>query len=148
MASVARTSTKPARIAPGTLMRAVVAPSMIGPYMSGQRTVITGYVHRAKDVQLRSPADACQSLDLVHDGSSFSPDMVELYFLQWQARDIDIYVLIEIGGQRAGDHGSFTEYYLEPTLIPFETKLCRLTDSGEESVARYDGLAWRLPREG
>lgn len=145
MASATPISTKPAWMHPGTLMRAVVPPRIVGPYMSGQRTVITGYVHRVEDIQFRSPADAYQSLDLAYDGSDFEPDMTELYFLQWKAREIEVYVLIEMGGQRLGDHGSFTEYYLEPTTIPVETKLNRLTDTGEEAVARYDGLAWRRP---
>lgn len=148
MASATRVSTKPAWMPPGMLMRAVVPPRMVGPYMSGQRTVIAGYVHKVEDVQFRSPADAYQSLDLAYNGSDFKPDIIELYFLQWEAREIDVYLLIEVDDHRSGDHGSFAEYYLEPTIIPIETKLCRLTDSGEESVARYDGLAWRRPREG
>ena len=41
-----------------------------------------------------------------------------------------------------------TEFYLEPIQIPVGTTLCRLGDAGEEPVARYDGLAWRRPREG
>ena len=35
------------------------------------------------------------------------------------------------------------EFYLEAIQIPVGTILCRLTNSGDEPVARYDGLAWR-----
>jgi hypothetical protein len=47
------------------------------------------------------------------------------------------------------EHAEPVEFYLEPIQIPVGTTLCRLADSGEEPVARYDGLAWRRPaREG
>ena len=76
-----------ARILPGTPMRKVVPPRMVGPYMSGQRGVIAGYVHRARDVILRTPVDAFYALGLGYEGSDFKPDMAELYFLCWQARE-------------------------------------------------------------
>jgi hypothetical protein len=131
-----------ARILPGTPMRKVVPPRMVGPYMSGQRGVIAGYVHRVRDVAVRSPADAFYALGLGYEGSDFKPDMAELYCLCWQAREIDGYVPITPRGP-AGR----AEFYLEPIQIPVGTALSRLTDVGEESVARYDGLAWRRPRE-
>ncbi len=132
-----------ARILPGTPMRKVVPPRMIGPYMSGQRGVIAGYVHRARDVILRNPADAFYALGLGYEGSDFTPDLTELYFLCWQAREIDGYVPVSARGVPGR-----AEFYLEPIQIPVGTSLCRLADAGEEPVARYDGLAWRLPREG
>jgi hypothetical protein len=116
---------------------------MVGPYMSGQRGVIAGYVHRVRDILLRNPADAFYALGLGYEGSDFKPDMAELYFLCWQAREIDGYVPVTARGA-AGQ----PEFYLEPIQIPVATTLCRLADAGEEPVARYDGLAWRRPREG
>jgi hypothetical protein len=130
---------------PGTPMRKIIPPRMVGPYMGGQRDVIAGFVHRLRDVPLRSPGDAYHALGLGYEGSEFRPDLAELYFLVWQAREIDGYVPAS-GGQRGPDTG---EFYLEPIQIPVGTMLCRLTDTGEESVARYDGLAWRrTSREG
>jgi hypothetical protein len=130
-----------ARVIPGTPMRKAVPPRMVGPYMSGQRAVIAGYVHRARDVVLRGPGEAYRTLGLGYEGSEFRPDTPEICFLCWQAREIDGYVPVASRG--------LVEFYLEPIQIPVGTTLCRLTDSGEEPVARYDGLAWRRPaREG
>ena len=139
-----REPAQPARILPGTPMRKVIPPRMVGPYMSGQRSVIAGYVHRVRDVVFRNAADAFYALGLGYEGSDFKPDMTELYFLCWQAREIDGYVPVAARGP-----ASWVEFYLEPIQIPVGTMLCRLTDTGEESVARYDGLAWRrTSREG
>jgi hypothetical protein len=141
MASAVREpAQQPARILPGTPMRKVIPPRMVGPYMSGQRGVIAGYVHRVRDVLLRSPAEAFYTLGLGYEGSDFKPDMTELYFLCWQAREIDGYVPVTARGP-----GGRVDFYLEPIQIPVATALCRLVDSGEEPVARYDGLAWRRP---
>jgi hypothetical protein len=117
---------------------------MVGPYMSGQRGVIAGYVHRVRDVVFRNPADAFHALGLGYEGSEFKSDMTEMYFLCWQAREIDGYVPVTSRGP-----ASPVEFYLEPIQIPVATTLCRLAEGGEEPVARYDGLAWRRPvREG
>jgi hypothetical protein len=139
----ARGSAQAARILPGTPMRKVVPPRMVGPYMSGQRGVIAGYVHRVRDVMLRNPADAFYALGLGYEGSDFKADSPELYFLCWQAREIDGYVPVSVNSLSGRP-----EFYLEPIQIPVGTALCRLAGAGEEPVARYDGLAWRRPREG
>jgi hypothetical protein len=139
----ARESAQSARILPGTPMRKVVPPRMVGPYMSGQRGVIAGYVHRVRDIMFRNPADAFYALGLGYEGSDFKPEMTELYCLCWQAREIDGYVPVTARGA-AGR----AEFYLEPIQIPVATTLCRLTDVGEEPIARFDGLAWQRPREG
>lgn len=124
-------------------MRKVVPPRMVGPYMSGQRNVIAGYVHRAWDAQFRGPADAFAMLGLGYEGSEFKPDMTDLYALCWQAREIDGYVPV------SPRPGGRVEFYLEPIQIPVGTIMCRYTNGGEEQVARYDGLAWRRAgREG
>src|SRR4051794_24985793 len=139
-------------------MRKVIPPRMVGPYMGGQRDVIAGYVHRLRDVPLRGPGDAFHALGLGYDGSEFRPDMAELYFLCWQAREIDGYVPVSADRRGSGSYGGApagpawsgepVEFYLEPIQIPVGTALCRLNEAGEETVARYDGLAWRRPGEG
>lgn len=141
----ARESTQQARILPGTLMRKVIPPRMVGPYMNGQRGVIAGYVHRVRDVVFRNPADAFYALGLGYEGSDFKPDMTDLYFLCWQAREIDGYVPVTVRSAAGRP-----EFYLEPIQIPVLTTLCRITGNGdgEEAIARYDGLAWQRPREG
>ena len=140
MGSAVREPAQPARILPGTPMRKVIPPRMVGPYMNGQRAVIAGYVHRVRDIQFRDPAEAYGALGLGYEGSEFNMDMTELYFLCWQAREIDGYVPV------SADQGwRPREFYLEPIQIPVGTTLCRLTSNGDEPVARYDGLAWRRP---
>jgi hypothetical protein len=117
---------------------------MVGPYMSGQRNVIAGYVYRVRDVQFRGPADAYRALGLGYEGSEFTPDTGELYFLCWQAREIDGYIPVPPRGP-----GGRAEFYLEPIQIPVGTTMTRCSSGGEEPVARYDGLAWRRTgREG
>ena len=144
MGSTSRESAQHARILPGTPMRKVIPPRMVGPYMNGQRGVIAGYVHRVRDVVFRNTADAFYALGLGYEGSDFKSDMTEMYFLCWQAREIDGYVPVTARGPAEP-----VEFYLEPIQIPVGTTLCRLADSGEEPVARYDGLAWRrTAREG
>lgn len=138
MGSPGREQMQSARILPGTPMRKVIPPRMVGPYMSGQRGVIAGYVHRVRDVLFRNPADAFYALGLGYEGTDFKSDMTEMYFLCWQAREIDGYVPVTARGP-AGP----VEFYLEPIQIPVGTTLCRLADGSEEPVARYDGLAWR-----
>jgi hypothetical protein len=117
-------------------VRKIIPPRMVGPYMSGQRGVIAGYVHRVRDAPLRSPAEAYAVLGLAYEGSEFRPDMPEMFFLCWNAREIDGYVPVNSGGRLA-------EFYLEPIQIPVGATLCRLTLNGDEPVSRYDGLTWR-----
>ena len=44
-------------IEPGTQMQKVIPPRLVEPYLTGRRSVIAGYVYRARDCALRSPAD-------------------------------------------------------------------------------------------
>ena len=134
----AREPAQAARILPGTPMRKVVPPRMVGPYMSGQRGVIAGYVHRVRDVVFRNPADAFYALGLGYEGSDFKPDMPELYFLCWQAREIDGYVPVSARGMPGR-----VEFYLEPIQIPVGTTLCRLAGRGRGTSRplRRTGLA-------
>lgn len=144
MGSAAREPAQPARIPAGTPMRKAVPPRMVGPYLSGQRNVIAGYAYRVRDVQFRGPADAYRALGLGYEGSEFTPDMGDLYFLCWQAREIDGYVPVPPRGP-----GGRAEFYLEPIQIPVGATMTRCTNGREEPVARYDGLAWRRTgREG
>src|SRR6202035_5662316 len=81
----AREPAQAARILPGTPMRKVVPPRMVGPYMSGQRGVIAGDVHPVRDIVFRKTADAFYTLGLGYEGSVFKSDMQEMYMLCWQA---------------------------------------------------------------
>jgi len=123
-------------IAPGTPMWKAVPPRLVAPYLTGQRSVLAGYVYRAQDVRFHSPAEAYLAFSLDWEDSEFTPDMNELYLLCWLARTVDGYQ------QTAGGRG-VPEFYLEPIPIPVGAGMCRLGANGDELVARYDGLAWQ-----
>ena len=122
-------------IAPGTPMWKAVPPRLVGPYLTGQRTVLAGDVYRATDVRFRNPAEAYLALSLGWEDSEFTPHMSELYLVCWLARPIDGYV--EVSGRGA------PEFYIEPIAIPVGAAMCRLGPEGDPLVARYDGLAWQ-----
>jgi hypothetical protein len=128
-------------IAPGTPMRKVIPPRLVGPYLNGQRAVLAGFVYRADDIRFRDPAEAYAALGLGYDGSDFTPDMSELYAVCWLARLADGYVTQAIDPQcQAAD---IPEFYIEPIPIPVGAAMCRLRAGGDELVAQYDGLAWQ-----
>jgi hypothetical protein len=124
-----------AAIAPGTPMWKAVPPRLVGPYLTGQRAVLAGYVYRAPDVRFHNPAEAYLALNLDWEDSEFTPHMSEIYLIAWPARAIDGYT-------PAGGPGG-PEFYLEPIPIPVGAGMCRLGSDGDQLVARYDGLAWR-----
>ena len=80
-----------AAIAPGTPMWKAVPPRLVGPYLTGQRTVLAGYVYRAQDVRFHNPAEAYLALSLDWEDSEFTPNMSEIYLVAWLARAIDGY---------------------------------------------------------
>ncbi len=74
-----------AAIAPGTPMWKAVPPRLVGPYLTGQRAVLAGYVYRAPDVRFHSPAEAYLALRLGWEDSEFTPQMSEIYLIAWLA---------------------------------------------------------------
>jgi hypothetical protein len=66
-------------IAPGTPMWKAVPPRLVGPYLTGQRSVLAGYVYRAQDVRFHNPAEAYLALSLGWEDSEFTPHMTEFY---------------------------------------------------------------------
>ena len=136
-------------IEPGTPMRKVVPPRLIGPYLNGQRSIIAGFVYRGQDVAFHDPAECFAALNLGYDGSEFTADMPEIYFLGWLAREMDTYVAAS--GPGGGAPGMsvqtrvVTEFYTDPMPIPVGAAISRLTGRGEDLIARYDGLVWRRP---
>lgn len=158
---VTRTEQPSMSIAPGTPMRKVIPPRLVGPYLNGQRAVIAGFVYRGHDVAFRDPAECFVALGLGYEGSEFTADMPEVYFLSWLAREMDTYVAAsrprEPGGgwqepspsaraTMATSHARvIPEFYTDPMPIPVGASISRLTPRGDDLVARFDGLAWRRP---
>ena len=156
-------------IEPGTPMRKVIPPRLIGPYLNGQRSIIAGFVYRSRDVTFRDPAECFAELDLGYEGSEFTADIGEIYFLGWLAREMDTYVAASgpggldqagpgygwpgqsPGGQSRGGRApaaparAVPEFYTDPMPIPVGATISRLTARGDDLIARYDGLVWRRP---
>jgi hypothetical protein len=144
-------------IEPGTPMRKVIPPRLIGPYLNGQRAILAGFVYRSHDVAFRDPAECFRALGLGYEGSEFTADMPEIYFLGWLAREMDTYVAASgpgsggTGWPGAGPAGApaparaVPEFYTDPMPVPVGAAISRLTARGEDLIARYDGLVWRRP---
>jgi hypothetical protein len=141
-------------IEPGTPMRKVIPPRLIGPYLNGQRAILAGFVYRSHDVAFRDPAECFTALGLGYEGSEFTADMPEIYFLGWLAREMDTYVAASAAGSGTGWPGggpagaparAVAEFYTDPMPIPVGAAISRLTARGEDLIARYDGLVWRRP---
>ncbi|WP_433500583.1 hypothetical protein ACQP1K_09965 [Sphaerimonospora sp. CA-214678] len=140
-------------------MLKVIPPRLLVPYLSGRRTIISGYVYREQDrTRLTTPAALVEALDLGFDGSELTPEVPELYIMRWDARDIDTYV-VPYGEHMGGDWSDappftgngFTtsrehvvpQFHTMPMPIPAGAEIVHLTGSGERRFADYDGLTWR-----
>ncbi|MFC7583511.1 hypothetical protein ACFQYP_06840 [Nonomuraea antimicrobica] len=78
----------------GTQMQKVIPPRLLVPYLSGKRTVVSGYVYRVQDcVRLTTPEALYWGLDLSFDGSELFAEVPELYVMRWHARDVDTYAV-------------------------------------------------------
>jgi hypothetical protein len=124
---------KPVAIDPGTLMEKMIPASLVEPYLTSQRWVITGFAYRAADA-----ARARSRLD---------PDLPELWVLRWRSLDLHTYLSV---ARIDGDpyRPAPAELFVEPGPIPVGTEMYRITPAGEEYVARHDGQAWLRPAPG
>jgi hypothetical protein len=117
-------------------MRKVVPPRLVGPYLTGQRDVLAGYVYRAADLAFTEPTEAYDILGLGFDGSEFTPAMSEYYVICWPARPFDGYQLGDLDA-------SIPEFFIEPIPIPVGATMRRVGTESDELVAEYDGLVWQ-----
>ena len=129
---------------PGTRVVKVVPPRLVEPYLSGQRSVIAGYVYRAQDCSCRTPADYYRALALGYEGSEFAADMPELYVMRWIALDMTASLVATPPGAR-GPVSSIPEFFTLPVPIPVGAEISRVTVGPEEFIARYDGQVWLRP---
>jgi hypothetical protein len=130
---------------PGTPMVKVVPPRLIEPYLTGQRSVIAGYVYRASDCLFHTPADYYQSLALGYQGSEFSAGMAELFVLRWIALDMSASLVAGPHTASMGPVSAIPEFYTLPVPIPVGAEMSRITFGAEEFIGRYDGQAWLRP---
>jgi hypothetical protein len=129
---------------PGTPMVKVVPPRLVEPYLTGQRSVIAGYVYRAEDCSFGEPASYYQALALGYEGSEFTPAMSELYVLRWPALDMTASLLPAPPATASG----IPEFFTLPVPIPVGAEIYRVTPGSVEFIARYDGQVWLRPMRG
>jgi hypothetical protein len=137
---------QPAGIMPGTPMLKPIPPRLLQPYLTGQRSVIAGYLYRAQDCTFGDPAGCYDALGLGYQESVFTRDMPEICLLRWLAMDMTGSLVPPPGagpGPRPG--GAPLEFFTLPIPIPVGAEIHRLTMTGEELLARYDGQGWLQP---
>ncbi|MFI9558242.1 hypothetical protein [Nonomuraea endophytica] len=142
-----------------TQMQKVVPPRLLVPYLSGKRTVISGYVYRVQDcARLSTPRQLFHGLDLSFEGSELTAEVPELYVMRWYARDVDTYA-VPYGPHMGGDWSDtppfagngFTtsrehvvpQFHTMPMPIPAGAEIVHVSPESERRFAAYDGLTWR-----
>ena len=130
---------------PGTPMVKVIPPRLVEPYLTGQRSVIAGYLYRAQDCACRTPADYFRALALGYEGSEFTPDMPELYVLRWIALEMSGSLVAAPAHDSSGPVSSIPEFFTLPVPVPVGAEISRVTPGTEEFIARYDGQVWLRP---
>lgn len=140
-------------------MQKVVPPRLLVPYLTGKRTVISGYVYRVQDcARLSTPKQLFFGLDLSFEGSDLHGDVPELYVMRWIARDVDTYA-VPYGPHMGGDWSDsppfagngFTtsrehvvpQFHTTPMPIPAGAEIQHVTAEQWRPFAEYDGLTWR-----
>ena len=148
---------------PGALLHKAIPPRMVEPYLTGRRSIISGFVYRVADTRAYHPRDLYRLLGLGYDGSDFPADPAEIYLLSWRAIGTGSYRVpysAEHGGDWAMPQPStgtgFTaagdelvaEYYTDPIPIPVGAEIYRMARGTSDFIARFDGQVWLRPAEG
>jgi hypothetical protein len=153
----------PQAIAPGTLLHKAIPPRMVEPYLTGRRSIISGFVHRVADSAIGTPRDLHGVLGLDYEGSEFSPDMDEVYLLRWRAVGTEAY-RVPLSPEHGGDWAmkppftgtgytpyqerAIAEYFTDPVPVPVGAEMHRVAAGGTDFIARFDGQVWLRPAEG
>lgn len=127
------------RIEAGTLMQKLLPRHLVEPYLTGQRSVLTGFVHPAEDGVPPHPA----WLRPVNGGGTPAAgpgqDTADVWVLRWRALDIQTYLAARPDAPAAG-------LFLAPGPVPVGAGMYRITLAGEEFIARHDGQSWLRPQ--
>jgi hypothetical protein len=150
-------------VEPGTLMHKAIPPRMVEPYLTGRRSIISGFVHRVADTRASTPSELRDAFGLGYAGSEFGPEMTEIYVLRWHAVGSERFQVPnspEHGGDWAlpppftgtgftgsSDHAT-AEYFTEPIPVPVGAEIHRVDTDRSDFIARYDGQVWLRPAEG
>ncbi|HEY1915224.1 MAG TPA: hypothetical protein VGH27_06555 [Streptosporangiaceae bacterium] len=129
-------------IEPGTLMEKLVPRHLVDPYLSSQRSVIAGFVHRVEDGTLAGLAWA-RGPGLTRaggtGGAGLADEGSDLWVLRWRALQMQSYLASPPGGPGPA------WLYMRPGAVPVDAEMYRITAAGEEFIARYDGQDWLHP---
>ena len=161
--SVSQVGQGPSAVEPGTLMHKAIPPRMVEPYLTGRRSVISGFVYRVSDSPFTHPRDLHRAFGLGYEGSEFSADMDEIYVLRWRAIGTERY-RVPYSAEHGGDWAmkppftgtGFTadrnhpvaEYFTDPVPVPVGAEIHRVAADRIDFIARYDGQVWLRPAEG
>jgi hypothetical protein len=159
---VSQVEQRPGAVEPGTLLHKAIPPRMVEPYLTGRRSIISGFVHRVADSNVTDPRELHRVLGLDYEGSEFSPDMPEVYVLRWRAVGTEAYQVPysrALGGDWAmkppftgtGYTSADTpvaEYFTDPIPVPVGAEIHRIGMGRVDFIARYDGQVWLRPAEG
>lgn len=153
----------PRAVEPGTLMQKAIPPRMVEPYLTGRRSIISGFVHRVGDSRAASPRELYDAFGLGYDGSEYSPDMAEIYLLRWRAVGTEAYQVPYSAahggdwamqppftgtGYTASQEQAVAEYFTDPIPVPVGAEIHRIGHDKSDFIARYDGQVWLRPAEG
>lgn len=153
----------PGPVRPGTLLHKAIPPRMVEPYLTGRRSIISGFVQRVADGHVSSPAELYRLFSLGFEGSDFSPDSDEIYVLRWRAVGTETYRVpysatyggdwamkppFSGTGYTAGPGQPVAEYYTDPIPVPVGAEIHRIGTNRTDFIARYDGQVWLRPAEG
>jgi hypothetical protein len=143
-------------------MQKPIPPRMVEPYLTGRRSVISGFVYRLADSETGGPRHLHHLLSLGYSGSDFTPDMPEIYLLRWRAVGSETY-RVPLSADRGGDwtlrppftgtgftehDPSVAEYFTDPMPVPVGAEIHCIGTDGTDFIARYDGQVWLRPTEG
>jgi hypothetical protein len=160
---VTQVDNRPQAIEAGTLMQKPIPPRMVEPYLTGRRSVISGFVYRVADSQATTPRELHQLFGLSYEGSDFTPDMPEIYLLRWRAVGAEPYQVPcspEHGGDwtlrqpftgtgyGSGEDRQVAEYFTDPMPVPVGAEIHCVGVDTTDFIARYDGQVWLRPEEG
>ena len=153
----------PKAVEPGAVMQKAIPPRMLEPYLTGRRSVISGFVHRIADTPDASPRALYEAFGLDYSGSDFSPDMPEIYVLRWRAVASQTYQ-VPYSADHGGDwamqqpftgtgytHGrehAVAEYFTDPIPVSVGAEIHRIGNDTTDFIARYDGQVWLRPAGG
>ena len=160
---MSRVSEGPGPVRPGTLLHKAIPPRMVEPYLTGRRSIISGFAYRVADAHVSSPRELYRIFGLGYEGSDFSPESGEIYLLRWRAVGIETYRVpysAEYGGDwamkppftgtgyTASSGQQVAEYYTNPIPVPVGAEIHRIGIDRTDFIARYDGQVWLRPAEG